>query len=724
MKRNYTGEPVAARETLQRLCTRYKRESKPELVSGLLSLTSQHLTPEREKRLPGFIKKEDVTCLFEGDDGVLWLGTNEGLWRVNERESEELDRIQCFRASAYMLDNNVVAVDGDGDNGVFVLTQTGVSHIGMKQMTLKEKAELLSEFDFRHGQRRGMLSGTEYDSKSKCWHARESDNDGLWTALVAMGDICRYAVLRDDKKTPPKELAHAREIAIRWTEAVLLLAYIPGRRGKAPAFVRYNAEGTNEASKRFLLDGGKGELLTPDKGPAGCVMSPSSPAYPEDWALPGEGIPQIVFKNIEGFIARSYHVNDPVNDPVPHNDGVFFKKVRTPDGGMISVRLPGESDKGDDMAPLLSVDSSMPVPERLRKLYTSEISSVTGKHFDDDDIIYKADTSNDELVGHYAVWQLAYDVFKGDDDELCELIKNAVSLHARHMTDNRHALTDAGGQPTSWARMTREYYMNRSFESFADAPLGTLILMQLYKVAYHITGEKEWDCEYRKLALDEPYRYADLASEHYDRYAIIAKDLVDDEDNEDEIFNFIVKHMNYSDVRMAAIAYYTLFQLEDDETLLKKFRAGADSWWRLEKYARDVEWLLVYQLAYNTAPVTDGHGRNCGEMLRWQLSRFPLSCRQFEIDNTTRPDVREDEGFLFFPDSETPCAVAMDERGAVGADFFEAVQGRDGRREVAGGYNMIFPYWVARYNGLLREDGKGGSVTFDDLMDVLEHDFE
>lgn len=713
-KRNFKGEPAIMKETLQRLCVRQKREDNKELEGKLLKLPKTTLSSAQKARLPAFLSEDAVSCVYEDEKtSVLWLGTDKGLWRINEKEEEPLDAAQHFRAGAYMLDNNVLAVCGDGEYGVFVLTDTSVSHIEMKYMSAKEKAEFLSDMNYNCVQRRGMLSGARWDEKNRRWKGRESDNDGLWTSLVAMGDICRYAVLRDSKTANKKELAKAREHAVRWTEAILLLAYIPGRKGKVPAFVRYNKPHTNRASKEYLLEGKDGTLNIPEKGPTGYVLSSLGPKHPENWAT--QGLPEVEFVNISGYIARSYHVNDPENDPVPLGDGVFFKKMYDDTGKLISFRIPSSTSKGDDMDAPLYVDSSMPVPDRLRKLYTDGINPATGKNFTDADIIYKCDTSNDELVGHYAVWHLAYDVFAAEDPELGEIIKNIVALHAQHFTDNNYCLTDAGGQPTSWARMSREYYLNAFSNGFTDGPLGTIILLQLYKVAHHITGDKKWDGEYRKLALDEPYRYADLAAEHYGRYAMIAKSLIDDEENEEQVFVQIAKMMNYSDTRMAAVAYYTLLQLETDETLVEKYKKGADSWWNLIKYGRDVEWLLVYQLCFNDKDILDGCGRKCKDMLKWQLNHYPICARQFYIDNSDRPDLREEDGLMWEKDKNIPYAVSVDERGSLGANFFHAKQGSSGR-SLHECYNMILPYWIGRYNGVIADEGKDSGLTFDELM--------
>lgn len=722
MKHDYHGKPASLSARLMRVAMRYKKEERPEKAAELEALAKKGLGENEKKRLPEFIAPGDVTCFCVDGKNVFWIGTNEGLWRVDESEKDELDRVQCFRANACMFDNNVKAVEPDGKDGVWVLTESGVSHIEMRMLSVEHKANLHSAMDERIVQRRGMLSGTDWSAERNCWVPHESDNDGLWTALVAMGDICRYGVMKNDPKYTPEQVEHARKVATRWTEAILLLEYIPAWKGKVAAFVRYNEPGTNRASKGYLKRGREGRLNIPDVGPAGFIHAELGPVDEDDWAE-RDAVPEIVFRNVEGYIARSYHVTDPVNDPIPFHDGVFFKKVYDPDGKLVSVRVPTSSDKGDDLPGLLTVDSSLKIPERLRRLYADEIDPATGKHWGDDDIVYKCDTSNDELTGHYAIWQLAYDILGEDDPELREIIATIAERHARHFADNDYAHTDAGGQPTSWARMTREYYLNRDCEGYEDGPLGTMILLQLFKVAHHVTGNERWDKEYRKLALEEPYRYADLACEHYERYENKIKEFLHNEElNSETLFPMVVKTMNYSDTRMAAIVYYTMSQLEDDPILLEKFRRGADCWWRLEKYGRDIEWSLVYQLMYPDEEKYDAFGRPCKDVLAWQASRYPVSSREIFIDNTTRPDAREEDGMLWYKNTEKPIpyAVAMDERGGTGTDFFHARQGRwDNSIGVNGSYNLIMPYWIGRYNGLLKEESAGGDITADELEEIL-----
>ncbi|MCL2513544.1 MAG: hypothetical protein FWF08_06545, partial [Oscillospiraceae bacterium] len=543
-QRNYAGRPAEMREKPQRFAIRKPISEWADKAAELSMLSFTALNDQNATLLPNFLSKESVTCHTESPAGVLWVGTNEGIWRLDPANPEPYDRAQCFRASGYLLDNKVKSLQPDGKGGVFALTETGVSHIAFKLMSAKQKAVLYSEVNYRCMNRRGMLSSGRYNPENKVWTGHSSDNDGLWTSLVAMGDLCRYAVLRDDPKATAEEKQCAKELATLWTEACLLLCYIPGWKGTVPALVRYNKAGTNRASSEYLKEGRPYATTLPPGSPVGRNIHDPAPLNPGDWA-DADAMPEIAFRNIEGYIARSYHVNDPVNDPVPIYDGVFFRKKYTPDGRLVSICIPSSTGKGDDTPPMLTVDSSMPIPERLRRLYTEEINPATGKNWGDDDIIYKCDTSNDELVGHYALWQLAYDILGPEDPELKEMITEIAARHAKHFADNDFCHIDGGGQPTSWARMSREYYMNRNSDGVLDAPLGLSILLQLYKVAHHVTGDAKWDGIYRMLALDEPYRYADVLAEYYDRHVALAKEFAGEEIPDGEIFRNIVGFLNY-----------------------------------------------------------------------------------------------------------------------------------------------------------------------------------
>ena len=110
MKHDYHGKPASLSARLMRVARRYKREDRPEKAAELEALAKKELGEGEKQRLPEFIAPGDVTCFCVDGKNVLWIGTNEGLWRVDESEKDELDRVQCFRANACMFDNNLLSL--------------------------------------------------------------------------------------------------------------------------------------------------------------------------------------------------------------------------------------------------------------------------------------------------------------------------------------------------------------------------------------------------------------------------------------------------------------------------------------------------------------------------------------------------------------------------------------------------------------------------------------
>ncbi len=106
-------------------------------------------------------------------------------------------------------------------------------------------------------------------------------------------------------------------------------------------------------------------------------------------------------------------------------------------------------------------------------------------------------------MGHTFVYLIAHEtlVEQGGDKELGELIAGTMERLAQHMVDNDYALVDITGQPTTWSKMSREYFLNAS--PWEDCPLNYLVLLTIMKVAAHVTGDDKWEREYRTYTL--PY---------------------------------------------------------------------------------------------------------------------------------------------------------------------------------------------------------------------------
>lgn len=176
-------------------------------------------------------KKKDYTCFCEGANGVMWYGSNGGVTRYDPNAKSIYDIVMYFGASRDLLDNNVQSLFADGD-GVWVLTANGVTHIKMVKMSMEEKAYRLLDETLTYVQRHGMVSQkrlAEAGNLKSALPYGHSDNDGSFSSAYAMGEIFHYATLKKEKGAYDEETLRAREVAMRASEANLLLMYIAGR---------------------------------------------------------------------------------------------------------------------------------------------------------------------------------------------------------------------------------------------------------------------------------------------------------------------------------------------------------------------------------------------------------------------------------------------------------------------------------------------------------------
>lgn len=249
-----------------------------------------------------------------------------------------------------------------------------------------------------------------------------------------------------------------------------------------------------------------------------------------------------------GFVARTYVTKD---EPLP-DDGLFFERK----GNTATVRETSYSKDRGCVGE--TCDCSAPIPERLRHLFTDE-------GYTEDDIIYKGDTSSDEITIQMMNFLFAHKYLTCDDKELDEILKDAVTIIVNHIIDNNYRLVDFSGESTTWARWYSEYFVTE--DGYVDGALNSAQLLFYMKAAMEITGEKgKFEETYNHLIND--MGYADLTMKHYDR--IFQMELHDNID--------IFENIMYGDHMLASCAFLGLCILEKDEELLKKYRFGFKEW--------------------------------------------------------------------------------------------------------------------------------------------------
>ena len=182
---------------------------------------------------------DGMILLARERSGAFWLASTQGAARFDPRTRERWERWQYFSGRRWLPDDavqNIWVDPASPHRAVWIRTQTGVSLIEWKPMSLEAKA---ASFEARIEQRHvrhGMVAGCSFRTPgdpSTSVH-QTSDNDGLWTAIYLGAQAYRYAVTGD---------ADARAKARRSVQLLLRLEEITGIPGfPARSFVS-KAEG-------------------------------------------------------------------------------------------------------------------------------------------------------------------------------------------------------------------------------------------------------------------------------------------------------------------------------------------------------------------------------------------------------------------------------------------------------------------------------------------------
>lgn len=370
----------------------------------------------------------------------------------------------------------------------------------------------------------------------------------------------------------------------------------------------------------------------------------------------------------EGFIARSYHIGD---EPVP-DDGHFYKRQ-----GDKAVCVETTESKRRGRAGEV-FPATYPVPDRLAKLYRD-------LGYTEDDITYKADTSSDEVTGHFLQMRYAHDILGPDDPELDEIIKDAARRTLTHIINGNYEFLESSGIPTTWAKWSQRYFTTNQF-GYCDAPLNACELLAYLKITMHITGEKGlWQETYDKLIADG---YAQMGPKHFDRFfqGAVSEHLAPEED------------LMYGDNTLAVFTFWQLCDLEKDEKLLEHYRQGFKSWKGTLLREHTPAFDYMYKMGCPDEFI------DTEKDVDW-FNNFELSRLVASVSITERHDVPckiprggEPEISALLPLSE--CRIAKFDRNPFSAIPFDNQKGTC----IESCYVFTYSYWLGRYFGFIEEE--------------------
>jgi hypothetical protein len=280
---------------------------------------------------------------------------------------------------------------------------------------------------------------------------------------------------------------------------------------------------------------------------------------------------------------------------------------------------------------------------------------------------WKADTSSDEIVGHFFAYSIVYDL--AADEELKKRLRAVVSRLADHLIDHHYNLTDLHGEPTRWGRYDPAYF--DTDDGREERALRSLELLSHLKVAHHLTGNPRYEREYRKLIKEMNYH------QNTTTYLKLREEL------------------NYSDEELAMLSYYPLFRYEKDPALLKVYREGLEQWWVNIQREDNPLWIFIYG-------VCNPGKRVPLEAAARALYRIPMDLIKWSVKNSHRRDAPIDSSPERHNKQQTSRLLPPDERRVMkwNSNPFQLDDTSDGRGEDDGAF-FLLPYWLGRYHNYL-----------------------
>jgi hypothetical protein len=326
--------------------------------------------------------------------------------------------------------------------------------------------------------------------------------------------------------------------------------------------------------------------------------------------------------------------------------------------------------------------------DRLWKILTPRWPlSADGKWY------WKADTSSDELDGHYFFYGVYYDLAARSDEEK-RAVQEHVSALTDHLVEHNFQLVDHDGKPTRWGIFDPQS-LNHNIDFWGERGMNSLSILSYLKVASHITGDAKYERAYRKL-IDE---------HAYEENVLIAKS------------NAGPGAGNQSDDEMIFMNYYSLLRYEKDADLRRKYLLAFHNHWKMEEPELNPLFNFLYAAAVGAEIATDAFRKidlkPGGAWLEDSvdtLRRFPADRIAWGYRNSHRKDIvplpRYARESVVSPLGYrvNGKVLPIDERyvGHWNHDPWRLNEESDGRSLGDGG-SYLLPYYLGLYAGYFHE---------------------
>ncbi|HEY7118046.1 MAG TPA: hypothetical protein VH475_15770 [Tepidisphaeraceae bacterium] len=283
---------------------------------------------------------------------------------------------------------------------------------------------------------------------------------------------------------------------------------------------------------------------------------------------------------------------------------------------------------------------------------------------------WKGDTSSDEIVGHYFVYPIYYDLVADDDEK--PVLRGVIDRITNHILDHHYQLVDLDGKRTTWGY----WGPDAIWEDPDETGIRALHILSHLRVALHLAGSVPNRARYQAA-------YDDLIANQ--KYHLLTR-------NQKIMVPGLINH---SDDELAFLSYYPLLCYETDPKLLAVYRQSLERSWQIERPERNPLWNFIY------AAGSGAREFDKSESLR-TLHEIPMDTIEWAVTNSHRLDVPIDPLSDRFHHKQSLIVLPYDElpMSKWNGNPYSLDGGGGGHNEDDGAY-FLLPYWMGRYHKLI-----------------------
>jgi hypothetical protein len=290
--------------------------------------------------------------------------------------------------------------------------------------------------------------------------------------------------------------------------------------------------------------------------------------------------------------------------------------------------------------------------------------------------LWKADTSSDEIDGHFFVAGIYYDLVADEVEK--ESIRKNVRAIMDHIIDHGYYLVDVDGKPSTWGVWAPEK-LNGDRKWWRERGLNSLEVLSYLAVTEHITGDPKYRAAARELI--EKHGYAENT--------VNQKVLEPPEE------------INHSDDELAFLSYYGLLRYERDAKLRKLYLKSLARSFAAEFAELNPLWTFIAAAGGLERGVVEGRRGDFPTVLAavLTLQETPMDMVEWRMENSHRRDLERSPLSNRFGKPIARRPVSPAERGGLkyNSDPYRLDDGGGGTEEDDGSF-FLLAYWMGRYH--------------------------